>query len=142
MVIGLSVDENLPGSKISKRFGQANYFLILETETGIYKTIKNEEGHSVKRFQNFSTSGVKAIITGNIGPNSFYTLTERGVKIFIARNMKWEDAVAAFLKGELSELTEPTVKKSISHAGNNQPELQKNNKNLLGNEECKNHNHN
>lgn len=142
MIIGLSSDGTHSESKIAKRFGQAEYILFYDTDACTYTAVKNEKEHSHKNFESFFSAGVKVFIVGNIGPNSFYTLKEFGAKIFLARNMKVENAVSAFLKNELIELLEPTVKKSFAHSGHLQHEQHNHTENHQQHEGRKKNNHN
>jgi len=118
MKIGLAADGIEQSSKIAKRFGQADYIQIYDTEKKSYEFFKNIKEHSHKDLEGIIASGVSAFIVGNIGPNSFYTITEYGCSIFLARNKRVEEAVRLFLINDLQKLQEPTVKKSIGHAKN------------------------
>ncbi len=140
MIIGLSSDGKLPDSKIAKRFGHAEYILLYDTETCVYTSVINEKEHSHKDLEKYISSGVKVFIVGNIGPNSFYTLKENEAKIFLARNMKVKDAVSTFIKNELLELSEPTLKKSFAHSEHSKHDARNNEENHCHHEGCENHN--
>jgi len=76
-------------SPIDPRFGRAQYFLILDKEGNLKKTLSNPgigavRGAGIAAAQQIANQGVKILITGNIGPNAFGVLTNIGIAIFLA----------------------------------------------------------
>lgn len=118
MKISIAADGIEQSNRIAKRFGQADYIQIYDTENKSYKFIKNIKEHSHKDLEGIIAAGVSVFIVGNIGPNSFYTISDYGCEMFLARNKRVDEAVRLYLNNGLQKLREPTVKKSIGHTKN------------------------
>lgn len=117
MLIVIGSDGNTLNSQISKRFGHSNYFILYETNSQTLEAIKNDvnQPHKHKNLIEFIDRGAEIFIVGNIGPHAFELIKSFNKKIFLARKMTVENAIKSFLSGELTELFEPTAKKSIGH---------------------------
>jgi len=110
----LTVDGNNLESKISKRFGEANYYLIYDTDSKSIDARVNEghdDDHSSLR--ELTKEGVTHFIVGNAGPNAFRILKENGAKLFLARKLTASEALEKFMNNELEELFQPTLKRPI-----------------------------
>ncbi len=114
MKILFVADEPNLESKIAKRFGHANYYIIYDTGNDTFEAIENP-GHGEKHevLYDLAEKGIKTFIVGNIGPGAFETVEEIGAEVYLARLMKVKDALEKFKKGELEKLEKPTLKKSI-----------------------------
>jgi len=116
MKIFIGTDTAELSSKIAKRFGHANYYIIYNTESKGFEVSSNEEHdekHSI--LSEAIGKGVEAFIVGNIGPHAFSILDGDGIKVYLARQMTAEEALNKLVNGELKLLTEPTIKKSMHH---------------------------
>jgi predicted Fe-Mo cluster-binding NifX family protein len=112
LLIG-SEGDNLQ-SRISMRFGHANYFIIYNTQTKDFKAAKNiHEGNHHANLYGYLEKGIEAFIVGNIGPHAFEIVNTPKSKVYLAKKMSVEEAIEKFLKNELQLLTEPTAKRSI-----------------------------
>jgi len=116
MLILIGSDGKDLTSKVSMKFGHSNYFLIYNTETEKFYAYENKD-HDDKHqnLKSFIEKRVEAVIVGNIGPHAFKTVNTPNSKVYLARKMYVGEAIEKFLKVELPQLTEPTVKKSIGH---------------------------
>lgn len=101
-------------SLISPRFGRAPYFIILNKEGKLEEVLSNQEGMGAMRGagiaagQKIVSKGIKILITGNVGPNSFDVLTQAGVKIFLAPfDLTVEEAFLMWSEGKLNQLKIP-----------------------------------
>lgn len=114
MKIGItSTGENLE-SNVDPRFGRGRYFLIVDTESLKYETISNESmiasgGAGIQAAQTIAKKNIQAVITGNIGPNAFKTLSAAGIKVYTGVNGTVKQAVEQYKKGELKETQAPNV---------------------------------
>jgi len=98
-------------AKVDPRFGRAQYFLFIDTETMKLESFLNSgkdsmHGAGIQSGQLMSDNGISAVITGQVGPNAFQTLSATGIKIYKAGETTVKEAVERFKKGELSESTE------------------------------------
>ncbi len=114
MLILIASDDKNLNSKIAKRFGHANYYILFDSEKKSFKSIKNiEEGHNHDTFEEFINNGVKKFIVGNIGPNAFEVINKSNTEIYLAIKMTVQEAINKLINKELERLWEPTVKSSI-----------------------------
>lgn len=113
-----AMEENLE-SQIDPRFGRCLYFIIVDVDSMNYEAVHNDSamasgGAGIQAAQSVAGMGVEAVITGNVGPNAFQTLSASGIKIVTGANGIVRDAVVRYKKGELKETSSPTVG---SHSG-------------------------
>lgn len=117
MLITIAVDENRLESQIAKRFGHAGYYLLYSTETNEYESIVNtDHDHTHSALYELVHKGSTVFIVGNIGPHAYDIISSGSNKVFLARRMTAQEAIDKYISGELKELNEPTVKKSINHS--------------------------
>lgn len=96
-------------SEVDLRFGRARYFIVLETETGEFHAVDNEQnlnavqGAGIQAAQQVAAQGVEAVLTGHCGPKAFMTLSAGGVKIYNGAEGTVADAVEQFKAGKLTE---------------------------------------
>jgi len=108
-----SMGENLD-AKIDPRFGRCQYFLIVDSETMNFEAISNKNamatgGAGIQAAQTVVGKDVKVVITGNVGPNAFQTLSAAGIKIITGASGSVRNAVEKFKVGELSETLSASV---------------------------------
>lgn len=102
-------------SQIDQRFGRCDGFIIVDTETGNYQAVSNEQnlnasqGAGIQAAGNLSRYGVEAVITGHCGPKAFRTLKSAGIKVFCCIEGTVAEAVKKFKSGELNEAKEANV---------------------------------
>ena len=119
MKIGItSTGENLDAD-IDQRFGRCKYFLILELESMDFEILSNENamasgGAGIQAAQTIANKGVNVVITGNVGPNAFQTLSAAGIKIYTGASGTIKESIERYKKGELTETKSANVG---SHSG-------------------------
>ncbi len=119
MKIGItSMGENLDAN-IDQRFGRCRYFIIVDTESMEFETLSNENvmasgGAGVQAAQTIANKGIEAIITGNVGPNAFQTLSAAGIRIYTGASGTVREVIEKYKKGEFKETENPNVG---SHSG-------------------------
>jgi predicted Fe-Mo cluster-binding NifX family protein len=114
MKILLATDGKTLESKIAKRFGHADFYLIFDNESKEIEARVNpghDDNHS--SLVDLANEGVAHFIVGNIGPNAFKILNDKNTKVYLARKYRAKEALEKFLNNELEELTTPTLKRSI-----------------------------
>lgn len=112
MKICISSSGDSLDSLVDPRFGRCLYFIFVDLDKDKVNVVPNSgvnamRGAGVQAAQTVADEGAEAVVTGNIGPNSFNFLKSSGVKIFQASpSMKIKKAIEEFKKGNLEELTE------------------------------------
>ena len=115
MKILLAADSDNLDSKIAKRFGEAAYYLIYNSETKEFEARINK-GHddNHQSLIDLVDEGVTHFLIGNTGPNAFNILKKASAKMFLGRNMVAKEAIEKLLNNEIEELTSPTLKRPIN----------------------------
>ena len=101
-------------SAVDPRFGRCPYFIVVDTETMAFEAVPNTSigaahGAGIQAAQLVTSRGVKAVLTGNVGPNAFSALSAAGVQVATGAAGTVRDAVERFKRGELSASGGPTV---------------------------------
>jgi len=92
-------------------FGRARYFLFVDPETLVVEAFENApgaHGAGVEAAQRMVDQGVKAVVTGNVGPNAFQGLSAAGIEIFVGATGTARQAVEAYRAGTLTRAGTPT----------------------------------
>ena len=94
-------------SAVDPRFGRARFFIVIDTETGAFSAHDNTQsmnalqGAGIQSAKNVADLGVKAVVSGNMGPNAFSTLLAAGIDMFTGASGTVQDALDAFKAGTL-----------------------------------------
>ena len=114
--LAAATDPNLD-AVMFKRFGHAPYWLVIDSETMRFTVIEGEgEDHPRHGLDRILGLGVKRAIVGNIGPHAFGDLKTMGIAIFSCHRLTVREALEKVERGDIAELTEPTMKVSV-HEG-------------------------
>ena len=119
MKIAISASGPDFNSQIDPRFGRCAYFIIAETDDMSYEALNNASmslggGAGIAATQSVASKGVKAVITGNCGPNAVNTLTAAGVQLYVGQSGSVKEAVERFRANQLNATSEPNV---VDHFG-------------------------
>ncbi|MDD3905739.1 MAG: NifB/NifX family molybdenum-iron cluster-binding protein [Candidatus Omnitrophica bacterium] len=111
-------------SKIDPRFGRCQYFVFVDTDTLDLEAVENpnmqfQGGAGIQSGQLMISRGVKAVLTGNVGPNAFQTLQAGGIKIYTGLSGKVRNAVENYKSGELKTTENPSVGSKFGMPGKN-----------------------
>ncbi len=111
-------------SKIDPRFGRCAYFLIVDLNTMKFEAFNNSQvqatgGAGIKSGQLITEKKVKAVLTGNVGPNAWDILKTADIEVITGVSGSVQDGIDYFKKGVLAATDSPTVK---SHFGINESE--------------------
>ncbi len=107
MKIAISSEGQYLSSTVDPRFGRAKGFVIYDTETADFVYVDNNQnlesaqGAGIQSAVTVIDTGAGAVITGNVGPKAFSTLTKGNVDIYFCRDCTVAEAVEMFKKGEL-----------------------------------------
>jgi len=119
MKICVSSQGNTLDSQVDPRFGRCQYFIIVDPETREYEAIRNPNieamgGAGIQSGQLIANRRVKAVVTGNVGPNAFQTLKAAGIEVLIGISGSIKEAIEKYRKGDLTIAQGPST---ASHSG-------------------------
>ena len=91
-------------SQVDRRFGRCPYFLIVDSETLEFEVVTNAAagamgGAGIQAANSVVGEGVKAVITGNVGPNAFQTLSAAGKVIITGASGTVKEAIGKNQRG-------------------------------------------
>ena len=114
MKIAISSSGQTLDSQIDLRFGRAEHFIVAETESMAFEVLNNENidasgGAGINTAKLLVDAGVKAVLTGNCGPNAQKTLSAAGIKLYTGVSGTVYDAIESFKAGKLSEAVQSNV---------------------------------
>lgn len=115
MKIAVSANGETLDSQVDQRFGRCPYFLIVDSETSSFEVMTNEAanamgGAGIQAAQSIAKKGVAVVITGNVGPNAFQTLSAAGIEIAVGASGTIRETIDKFKRGELNKTGAPTVR--------------------------------
>ena len=106
---GKTLDAN-----VDPRFGRCQYFIFFDTETKKYQAQENpnvqfQGGAGIQSAQLMASKGVKAVLTGNIGPNAFQTLNAGAIDVYTGASGSVKEVIEAYESGKLKKTHSPGV---------------------------------
>jgi predicted Fe-Mo cluster-binding NifX family protein len=106
-------------SAIDPRFGRCAYFVIVETDDMSFEAIKNanqalDGGAGIQSANTVAKKGIKAVLTGNCGPNAYQTLNAAGIAVIVGLNGTIREVLQRFIAGEFRPAQAPNVR---GHSG-------------------------
>jgi predicted Fe-Mo cluster-binding NifX family protein len=111
----IAADGKTLDSAIAKRFGKAQWYLIVDLETNRIEqklpNLKPEDHHEV--VSDAAKWGVAVIVTGNIGPRSYELISLHNLQVAHARDMSVRAALDRLRNRALKILDAPTVRKNV-----------------------------
>lgn len=119
MKICVTSEGNNLDSKVDPRFGRCRYFIFADTDTLEFEALDNPNiesmgGAGIQSAQLVAGKQVKAVLTGNVGPNAFQTLQAAGIEVFTNASGTIKEAIEKYKKGEFKAVSGPSVG---SHSG-------------------------
>jgi len=115
MKVAITAQGTDMSSPVDPHFGRAKYFLVADTDGGqptVHDNAQNVQaiqGAGVQAGQTVVGLGVQAVVTGNVGPKAFRTLTAGGVKVYTGASGTVAEALEALKAGTLSTADKATV---------------------------------
>jgi predicted Fe-Mo cluster-binding NifX family protein len=110
MKVGFPVesDEGME-SRVYGHFGSAPVFLVVDTEKGETRTIRNQDLHHIHGACNplgaLDGHQIDSLVVGGIGGGALVKLNALGIKVYGARGEKVKENLQFFEKNGLQELT-------------------------------------
>ncbi len=96
-------------SQVDQRFGRAPYFIVVDSETNEFQCVTNEQnlnapqGAGIQSGQTVAETGAEAVISGNVGPKAYQTLSAAEVVIYLAPSGTVKEAVEQCVAGKLQK---------------------------------------
>ena len=114
MKVCVTSEGNNLDSKVDPRFGRCQYFIVVETDSLEFEVVQNSNveamgGAGVQSGQLVAERQVKAVLTGNVGPNAFQTLQAAGIDVITGLSGSVKEAIEKYNKGELKPTQGPSV---------------------------------
>jgi len=93
-------------SPVDPRFGRCANYLIVDTESMEFEVLENAaamqgSGAGIAAAQLVAQTGAEAVISGNVGPNAFQTLSAGNIPVYTGATGTVREAIAAFNAGQL-----------------------------------------
>ena len=93
-------------------FGRTRYFLIVDPDTMEYEAVSNPNTQAmgsagIQSAQLIGNAGAEVLITGQVGPNAFQTLSVIGVRIHHIMGGTSRQAIGAYKAGRLPMVSQP-----------------------------------
>ena len=88
--------------------------MIFDTETSIFTPLENKAqfasgGAGIQAAQAIQNSGATVVLTGNVGPNAFTTLTAADIEIYVGASGTLQEAIRNFQAGTYKKAMGATV---------------------------------
>ena len=114
MKVCVSSQGNTLDSSVDPRFGRCKFFIVVDTDSLTFEAVENPNiesmgGAGIQSGQFVAGKQVKAVITGNVGPNAFQTLQAAGIDVITGVSGGVKEAVEKYKKGELKSTQGPSV---------------------------------
>lgn len=114
MKIGITSTGPTLDDHVEARFGRCAYFLVVDTDSTEFEAIGNPNiaaggGAGIQSAQLMSDKGVRAVLTGNCGPNAFQVFGAAGIEVIVGVSGRVRGAVAQYRQGALRSAPEANV---------------------------------
>ncbi len=108
-----------PDSPLDPRFGRCPWFVLVETGDMSFEAVENANsalggGAGIQSARMMEEKGVKAILTGNCGPNAHQVLSAAGIEVYVGCSGTVREAVERHRSGQMRPVSAPNVS---SHSG-------------------------
>jgi predicted Fe-Mo cluster-binding NifX family protein len=112
----IALSANAPGldAEVDPRFGRCQYFAVGDSSTMEFEFIENSSmmaggGAGIASAQTIVDKGVKAVLTGNCGPNAYQVLNAAGIQVMIGVAGTIKQAIEDFEAGKLKPSSQSNV---------------------------------
>lgn len=112
--ICITSDGKTLDSKVDSRFGRCQNFIFFDIDSGKFEAQENtsaqfQGGAGIQSAQLVSSKGATVVLTGNVGPNAFETLSKAGIEIYTNVSGTVKEAVESYKSGKLKTTQGPSV---------------------------------
>lgn len=109
MKIAITAQGQTFESALDPRFGRAAGFIIIDPQTGDYEYRDNsqnlnaQQGAGIQAAMHVADAGVRALITGHVGPKAFTALNKGKIDVYYTELATVAEAFSAFKNGTLAK---------------------------------------
>lgn len=102
-------------SAVDPRFGRAKYFVVVDLGSNVARTVNNNmnlnaaQGAGIQAAKTVIDLGIKALITGHVGPKAFAALQAGGVTVYPVAGGIVVEALEGFRAGTLKAMAAADV---------------------------------
>ncbi len=106
MKICVTSERDSLDAQVDLRFGRCQYFMIVDTDNLEFEAMKNPHrdtmgGTGIQSGQVVANKKVKAVLTGNVGPNAYQTLQAAGVEVIMGVSGSVKEAIEQYKQEQL-----------------------------------------
>lgn len=115
MKIAVTAQGKTLESPVDPRFGRAQYFIVVETESGDFELLDNEQnvnapqGAGIQAAKTVADTKAEVLITGHCGPKAFRALSAAGIKVVVGADGTVSEALEKLKSGELKPAEDADV---------------------------------
>ncbi len=114
MQIAVSATGPSLDAEVDPRFGRCQYFVVADPESLEFEALENTSqaasgGAGIASAQVVASKDVKAVLTGNCGPNAYQTLEAAGIQVITGVSGTVRDAIEGYKAGRFKATSGPTV---------------------------------
>lgn len=119
MKVAISATGKTLDAAVDPRFGRCSTLIFVETDDMSFEAIDNGNsslggGAGIQTARLVANKGVKAVLTGNCGPNAHQTLRAASIDVIVGCSGTVSEVVALFKGGKLQPTDSPNV---ADHSG-------------------------
>jgi len=119
MEIAISAMGRNLDAQVDPNFGRCQYFSIVDSDTLEFESIENPNIGHMSRAGTQSghmmvDRGIQIVLTGNIGPNAFQTLSAAGIQVIAGVNGTVREAIHQFNSYQLRPISRANVPEYFS----------------------------
>jgi len=122
MKIAITAEQSQLDSAVDSRFGRCPFFFFTDTENQEWEAVENRgatlsSGAGIGAAQFVVNKGVKAVITGIVGPKATQVLTAAGVEILSVPGGTVRQAIEDFKAGKVQSSRQAVTDPSTTSLG-------------------------
>ncbi|RLB80425.1 MAG: dinitrogenase iron-molybdenum cofactor biosynthesis protein [Deltaproteobacteria bacterium] len=106
-------------SEVDPRFGRCQYFMIVDPDDMSFEAVPNTNlsqgsGVGIQSAKVVADKGAEVVLTGNVGPKAYQTLSAAGLKIVTGVSGLIREAIQQYKNGQLQPSDQPNAQ---NHSG-------------------------
>lgn len=122
MKITISASGNSLDAAVDPRFGRCQYLIVVDPDTMEFEALDNAVntgggGAGIATGQMIVGAGVKAVLTGNCGPNAYQVLSANGIQVITGVSGKVKDVIEEYKLGTYSASQQANVSDHFGSGG-------------------------